>query len=214
MDPNKDQTYFLSRLNQYQLSHALFPIGHLLKSEVREIARKAGLPNADRKDSQGLCFIGKVGMQEFLSRRLPKNIGSIVDTSGKRLGEHEGVHLYTIGQRKGIMIGGGPALFVVHKDIETNTLTVGTAEEFALYSNTLELKDWQWTDPASQISAFPLDASVKIRYRQEDQKAHLEISENNQLLAKFATPQRAIAPGQFLVAYQGEELIGSGIIVS
>lgn len=214
MDPNKDQTYFLSRLSQYQLAHALFPIGHLLKSEVREIARKAGLPNAERKDSQGLCFIGKVGMQEFLSRRLPKNIGPIVDTYGKKLGEHEGVHLYTIGQRKGIMVGGGPALFVVHKDIKTNTLTVGTEEEFALYSRELIIKDWQWTDPTLTTSTFPLEASVKIRYRQQDQRVQIEAGANGELRVMFDTPQRAIAPGQFLVAYQGEELIGSGIIVS
>jgi tRNA-specific 2-thiouridylase len=100
VDPNKDQTYFLSRLNQFQLSHALFPIGHLEKSEVREIARKAGLPNAERKDSQGLCFIGKVSMKEFLEKRLEKKPGNILDTSGKVLGTHEGAFSYTIGQRR------------------------------------------------------------------------------------------------------------------
>lgn len=105
VDPNKDQTYFLSKLNQFQLSHALFPIGHLHKSEVREIARKAGLPNAERKDSQGLCFIGKVGMKEFLEKRLLKKPGDIIDTMGKVLGTHEGAFSYTIGQRKGIQVG-------------------------------------------------------------------------------------------------------------
>ena len=100
MDLNKDQTYFLSRLNQFQLSHALFPIGHLEKSEVREIARRAGLPNAERKDSQGLCFVGKVSMKEFLEKRLEKKPGNILDISGRVLGTHEGAFSYTIGQRR------------------------------------------------------------------------------------------------------------------
>lgn len=214
VDPEKDQSYFLSRLSQTQLSRAMFPIGHLHKPEVRSIAQRAGLPNALRKDSQGLCFIGKVGMQEFLSRRLPKQVGAIVDTSGKKLGEHDGVHLYTIGQRKGIMIGGGPALFVVAKDINTNTLTVGTAEELALYSRELHIKDWQFTDPTSEVSKFPLSCMAKIRYRQEDQKVQIDQVSDNLYRANFDTAQRAVAPGQFLVAYSGDELIGSGIIVS
>jgi len=105
VDPHKDQSYFLSRLSPFQLAKAIFPIGHLMKSEVREIAKKAQLPNADRKDSQGLCFIGKVPMREFLARKIPKKTGNILDTSGNILGEHEGAFAYTIGQRKGIKIG-------------------------------------------------------------------------------------------------------------
>ena len=112
------------------------------------------------------------------------------------------------------MIGGGPALFVVAKDINTNTLTVGTAEELALYSRELQLKDWQFTDPTSSLSKFPLDCMAKIRYRQEDQKVQIDQVSDNLWQANFDTPQRAVAPGQFLVAYLGDELVGSGIIVS
>lgn len=123
-DPLKDQSYFLSRLSSSQIEKALFPIGHLHKSEVRQIAKEAALPNAERKDSQGLCFIGKVPMSTFLSQRLKANEGDIVDTSGKKLGTHRGLWRYTIGQRRDIRIGGGPSLFVVAKDISSNTLVV------------------------------------------------------------------------------------------
>lgn len=209
LDPDKDQSYFLSRLSQYQLSHALFPIGHLQKSEVREIARAAGLPNAERKDSQGLCFIGKVSMKEFLEKRLPKVPGDILDTSGKVIGRHEGAHTYTIGQRRGIEVGGGPALFVIAKDIVNNTITVGTVEELQLYSDRLTATDWHWINrPAS----FPLRAHANIRYRQEDQTVECRQLSENRYELQFDTPQRAITSGQIVAVYDGEELLGSGII--
>lgn len=209
VDPNKDQTYFLSRLNQFQLSHALFPIGHLEKSEVREIARQAGLPNAERKDSQGLCFIGKVSMKEFLEKRLEKKPGDIVDTEGNILGTHEGAFSYTIGQRRGIQVGWGPALFVVGKDIGRNTVTVGTESELELYSQKLTAIEWHWTTEARN---FPLQARAKIRYRQDDQDIECVQDGENRVRVRFSTPQRAITSGQTIVVYEGEELIASGII--
>ncbi|MDD2892092.1 MAG: tRNA 2-thiouridine(34) synthase MnmA, partial [Candidatus Gracilibacteria bacterium] len=209
VDPNKDQTYFLSRLNQFQLSHALFPIGHLTKPEVREIARKAGLPNAERKDSQGLCFIGKVSMKEFLEKRLPKKPGNILDTNGKVLGQHEGAFSYTIGQRKGIQVGGGPALFVIAKDIAKNTITVGTEAELELYSSELTAIDWHWVTESQE---FPFRARAKIRYRQEDQNIECLQDSEDRVRIRFDTKQRAITSGQTIAVYDGNKLIASGII--
>lgn len=209
MDSNKDQTYFLSRLNQFQLSHALFPIGHLTKPEVREIAREAGLPNAERKDSQGLCFIGKVSMKEFLEKRLPKKPGNILDTKGNILGQHEGAFSYTIGQRKGIQIGGGPALFVVGKDIANNTITVGTESELELYASELTAIDWHWIGSARD---FPFRAKAKIRYRQDDQDIECVGDGENRVRVRFQAKQRAITSGQTIAVYDGDELIASAII--
>ena len=209
VDPNKDQTYFLSRLNQFQLSHALFPIGHLTKPEVREIARRAWLPNAERKDSQGLCFIGKVSMKEFLEKRLPKKPGNILDTNGHTIGEHEGAFSYTIGQRKGIQIGGGPALFVIGKDIANNTITVWSESELELYSSELTAIDWHWI---AEPREFPFSARAKIRYRQEDQDIECVEDGEDRVRVRFEARQRAITSGQTITVYDWDELIASGII--
>jgi tRNA-uridine 2-sulfurtransferase len=208
IDPGKDQSYFLSRLSEFQLSKALFPIGNLLKSEVRGIAEKAWLPNAKRKDSQWLCFIGKVSMKEFLERRLEKKPGNILDTTGEIIGIHEWAFSYTIGQRRGIMVGGGPARFVVAKDVKNNTITVGTEEELSLFSSQCTLTDWVgWT---------PLEWKIygaKIRYRQEDQMCKMRTdSEYWGMTVDFENPQRAIASGQICVIYDGECVVGSSII--
>lgn len=176
---------------------------------MREIARKAGLPNAERKDSQGLCFIGKVSMKEFLEKRLEKKPGNIIDTSGKILGTHEGAFSYTIGQRKGIQIGGGPALFVIAKDIANNTITVGTEAELELYSRELTTTDWHWTGEPREL---PFHAKAKIRYRQDDQIIECVQDGENRIKVLFETPQRAITSGQTIVVYDGDELIASGII--
>lgn len=207
-DPEKDQSYFLSRLSSFQLSQALFPIGHLLKSEVRDIAEKANLPNAHRKDSQGLCFIGKIPMKEFLAKKLEKKSGDILDIEGRVIGQHEGAFSYTIGQRKGIKIGGGPALFVVAKDVVKNTITVGTADDLALFSKQCELQDYVGREFSSEKRY-----TAKIRYRQEDQVCHLEMSKNHTILVHFEQPQRAIASGQICVIYDADCVVGSGIIV-
>ena len=135
VDPLKDQSYFLSRLSPEQLAFALFPIGHLTKAQVRKIALAVGLPNALRKDSQGLCFIGKVKIQDFLGSRIDEKYGDILDTWGVKIGEHQGIHRYTIGQRRGIEVGGGPALFVVSKNATRNTLIVGPENTPGLFTH-------------------------------------------------------------------------------
>jgi tRNA-specific 2-thiouridylase len=207
IDPNKDQSYFLSRLSEFQLSKALFPIGHLLKSEVREIARKAWLPNAHRKDSQGLCFIGKVSMKEFLERRFPKKPGNILDTTWRIIGEHEWAYSYTIGQRKGIEIGWWPALFVLAKDTNQNTITVGSADELKLLSNECTLAEW-----TGEVIEEGKKYGAKIRYRQEDQDCTLNM-ESGKWKVEFEKPQRAVTPGQICVIYDDDRVIGSGIIL-
>ncbi len=221
VDPEKDQSYFLSRLSPFQLSKALFPIGNLLKSQVRTIAREAQIPNAERKDSQWLCFIGKVSMKEFLEKRIPKQPGNILNTEGKVIGKHTGAYSYTIGQRRGIEIGGGPALFVIAKDTKANTISVWTEDEVKLYSKICTLIDWigEVTDPSKTYWA-------KIRYRQEDQECLVmkneewrmknEIQENvesGRWKVEFIQFQRAITPGQICVIYDDERVVGSGVIV-
>lgn len=206
-DPLKDQSYFLSRLSSFQLSKAIFPIGHLPKSEVRSIAEKAWLPNAKRKDSQWLCFIGKVSMKEFLERRFPKKPGNIINTDGKVIGKHEWAFSYTIGQRKGIEVWGGPALFVIAKDTKNNTITVGTTEELTLYRKECTLIDWVGKVPESWKKY-----QAKIRYRQEDQVVSIQSFEDRFIIS-FDTSQRAITPGQICVIYEDVQVVWSGIIV-
>lgn len=207
IDPLKDQSYFLSRLSVFQLEHAIFPIGDMLKSEVREIAKKVGIPNAERKDSQWLCFIGKVSMKEFLMRRFPKKPGNILNTEWKIIGTHEGAFSYTIGQRRGIAVGWWPALVVIHKDTVANTITVGTEAELALFVSECTISDWIWEE-----IEYGKKYNAKIRYRQDDQiciiwkwDAFLKIS--------FEKAQRAIASGQICVVYEGDRVVGSGVIV-
>lgn len=207
VDPNKDQSYFLSRLSKFQIDHAQFPIGHLLKSEVRSIALDAWLPNANRKDSQWLCFIGKVSMKEFLERRFPKTPGDILDISGTVIGRHEWAFSYTIWQRRGIAIGGGPALVVLKKDTKNNTITVWTEEELSLFSQECMLSDWIGDD-------FELWKVywAKIRYRQIDQEVTIKKWDSN-IEVSFSNPQRAVASGQICVIYEGDRVIGSGVII-
>ncbi len=207
IDPMKDQSYFLSRLSTFQLSHAVFPIGHLEKREVRVIAEKVWLPNAKRKDSQGLCFIGKVSMKEFLERRFPKKPGNILNVNGKIIGTHEWAFSYTIGQRRGIEIGGWPALVVLAKDTVDNTITVWTEEELSLFSTECVLSDWIWED----IIVWQV-YWAKIRYRQIDQQCILKKWDPN-IEVSFSISQRAIASGQICVVYDGDRVVGSGIIV-
>lgn len=214
VDPSKDQSYFLSRLSEEQLTRAIFPIGWLLKSEVREIAKKAWLPNAERKDSQGLCFIGKVSMKEFLEKRIPKKPGNILDTSGKAIGEHEWAYSYTIGQRKGIRVGGWPALFVIAKNVEENTITVGGETDLHLFANKCKLIDW-----IGEIPEVGKKYGAKIRYRQEDQEVMMNYkswiindTEFTIYHLQFTIPQRAITPWQIAVIYDGDRVVGSGVI--
>ena len=210
IDTSKDQSYFLAWLNQYQLSKAIFPLWWLKKSEVRQIAKKAWLPNADRKDSQGICFIGKVPMREFLQQYIPEKKGPIVDMTGKKLGEHNGVRWYTIWQRQWLGISAPRPLFVLKKDIVTNTLVVGYADTDELCSSEISVSNRHWI---GEPYNFPRAWGAKIRYRQADQHVTLQIDENQHVHAQFEQPQRAVASGQVLVAYDEDKVIWSGIIV-
>ncbi len=216
IDSNKDQSYFLAGLNQFQLSKAIFPLGNLTKPEIREIAKQAGLPNADRKDSQGICFIGKIPMKQFLEQYIPVQEGNIIDTSGKIVGKHTGARWYTIGQRKWLGVAAAEPLFVIAKDVTTNTITVWFEHEADLYAHDITIHNWHWI---GQEYNLPCSCHAKIRYRQADQEVRL--SEKNtvsndtlqtSLDAHFSEPQRAIASWQILVAYDRDIVIGSGVI--
>ncbi len=206
LDPTKDQSYFLARLSSFQLEHARFPIGQLEKSAVRKIASEIGLPNAYRKDSQWLCFIGKVSMKEFLERRFAKKPGNILNTVGKIIGKHDGAFSYTIGQRRGIEVGWGPSLFVIAKDTVQNTITVGYEDEKALFSSECTLTDWIWAIP--EVGKV---YGAKVRYRQIDQPCTL-IKWDSHIEVLFESPQRAMASGQICVIYEGDRVMGSGVI--
>lgn len=215
VDTNKDQSYFLAWLTQHQLSKAIFPLWWLTKPEVREIAKKAWLPNADRKDSQWICFIWKVPMKEFLQQYIPVQKGNIVDTDGKKLGEHDGIWWYTVGQRQWLWIAAPHPLFVIKKDKATNTLVVGYADAQELYSSEIQVSNWHWI---GKEVALPRSWHAKIRYRQADQEVKIERSSSTDwqediFVAHFSQPQRAVASGQILVAYDWEQVVGSGIIV-
>lgn len=242
LDANKDQSYFLCQLTQAQLSKALFPIGNLQKSEVRKIASEQGFVTADKKDSQGLCFIGKVHLPEFLQQKLAAKQGSIVEIphshsayqtpkkniteqaapycynfgDGKKVGTHQGAHFFTIGQRKGIGVGGKKEpLFVLATDVEKNVLYVGEGKNHpgllkkALFINKKEVH-WLRKDLCLQVGEQN-EYEVRIRYRQALSKATLQMEENG-LFIIFAEAQKSIAPGQFAAWYSGDELIGSGVI--
>lgn len=208
-DGNKDQTYFLCQLNQDQLNKILFPIGELEKSEVRDLAKKHDLHVCDKKDSQGICFVGKVKMQEFLAERIPENPGNIVTTSGEVIGQHKGHAYYTIGQRSGLGIGGGTPYFIVERRPETNEIIVALGEDDpALFSTELTATDMTETIPGNLENYFGKKIKARVRYRQPLQDCVLE--EGGRVV--FNDPQRAVAPGQFVAFYDGEELIGSGVI--
>jgi tRNA-specific 2-thiouridylase len=211
-DPGKDQTYFLYTLNQEILKKALFPIGHLHKKEVREIARRAGLATAEKKDSTGICFIGKRNFRQFLQDYLPFKKGLFKKLDGTVVGEHHGVAYYTIGQRKGLGIGGkGDAWFVVKKDPEQNIVYIEQGEQHpALFSYTLTCSEPTWI--SGHAPALPFACKAKIRYRQEDQLCIIEKEEKGLLHVRFVEPQRAITPEQSIVFYDGTICLGGAII--
>lgn len=210
IDPAKDQSYFLAWLSQDQLSKALFPIGHLQKSEVREIAIKAWLPNAQRKESQGICFVGKVDIKEFLQKKIPNSIWDVVDINGKVLGKHKWVFYYTIGQRKWLDIWGQKEpIFIVDKDIKTNTITVWYWNDEELFSDTLSIDELHFLWIKRDL---PQSCMCKIRYRQQDQSCILQKNEDGYSV-KFENIQRAIAKWQIAAFYDGDELFASGVIV-
>jgi tRNA-uridine 2-sulfurtransferase len=210
IDPAKDQSYFLYRLNQSQLSKILFPIGGLKKSEVRELAKEFKLPNFAKKDSQGICFIGKIDVREFLKEHIKAKVGEIVTNTGEVVGSHSGLPYYTIGQREGIGIGGKGPYYVVNKDLGSNKLVVtNDKNDPNLYTQEFEISDVSWT---SGPPKFPLTAGVSIRYHHPDYQAGIEKLRSGRLKVKFHAPQRAVTPGQSAVLYINNVLVGGGII--
>lgn len=216
VDPAKDQSYFLHRLNQHQLSKSLFPIGGYCKTEIRKIAAEIGLPNARKKDSTGICFIGERPFREFLHRYLSNKPGPIKTPDGKVVGEHIGLSYYTLGQRKGIGIGGtkdsnGEPWFAARKDIKENTLYVVQGHDHPwLQSMTLKASDPNWilgTPPAagSQLS-------VKTRYRMPDEPCEIISADENSLFLASKEPMWAVTPGQSAVLYNGDVCLGGAVI--
>jgi tRNA-specific 2-thiouridylase len=211
-DNSKDQSYFLHRLNQEQLSRAVFPLGEMKKTEVRRIAQEAGLQNYARKDSTGICFIGERPFREFLNRYLPKTPGPIKSDSGKTLGEHIGLAFYTIGQRKGIGIGGpGEAWYVAGKDMKTNVLTVVQGHDHPLLlKKELKADDASWI--SGQAPDAPSSHAAKTRYRQADAPCTLAKVMESEIKVDFPAPQWAVTPGQSVVLYDGDVCLGGGVI--
>ena len=248
-DPNKDQSYFLCQLSQEQLAKTLFPIGELLKSEVRKIATEQNLITADKKDSQGLCFIGKVRLPEFLQQKLQPKEGRIIEVSasedifnrdnpenlskkdelnflsskfdytnldGKVVGKHNGAHYYTIGQRKGLAVGGTPEpLFVIDTDVNTNTIYTGQGKNHpGLYRKALFVRkeEVHWVREDMKLTEDQeMMVEARIRYRQPLEEATLYMTDQG-LYVEFKNYQSAITEGQFVAWYAGDELIGSGVI--
>lgn len=212
VDRNKDQTYFLYTLGQEQLKRTLFPIGHLTKKEVRQLAKQHGLVTAGKKDSTGICFIGERNFKNFLSNYLPAQPGKMVNIDDNSvLGRHDGLMYYTLGQRKGLGIGGqGEPWFVADKDIEHNILYVAQGHDHsALYSQGLIAKEPFWVEGMSPNHEFKCTA--KFRYRQVDQEVSVLV-EQDLCRVIFAKPQRAITPGQAVVFYRGDICLGGATI--
>lgn len=211
LDNNKDQTYFLSQLSQDQIKDVLFPVGNLQKSEVRDIAHKYKLATADKKDSTGICFIGERNFNEFLSNYLPAKPGNIVDTKGDILGKHDGLMYHTIGQRRGLGIGGdGEAWFVCGKDLDKNELIVCQgANNPLLFSNRLLASEFSTFSNKKLKGEFTCTA--KFRYRQKDINARVKILSKDHVEVTY-DPTKAVTPGQAAVFYQGEICLGSAII--
>jgi tRNA-specific 2-thiouridylase len=212
LDASKDQSYFLHRLTQEQLSRVMFPVGELQKSEVRRLALEAGLPNHAKKDSTGICFIGERPFREFLNRYLPKVPGRIVDEKGKTVGEHIGLAFYTIGQRKGIGIGGaGEPWYVADKRIASNELVVVQGHDHPLLmKKTLSASDAAWV--SGEAPQAPSAHTAKTRYRQADAPCTLVGAGNGEIRVDFTAPQWAVTAGQSVVLYDGDVCIGGGVI--
>jgi len=218
LDPDKEQSYFLYTLKQYELAHTLFPIGHLHKKKIRQLAQQAGFDNCRKKDSTGICFIGERKFKEFLQRYLPAQPGEMRSPEGQLIGKHQGLMYYTLGQRQGLGIGGvkdapDEPWYVLDKDLENNILVVGQGHDHPLMlHNTLEAGNLDWCNNKPLTESMRCGA--KTRYRQADQACLLEPLGNDRCRVSFDEPQRAITPGQSVVFYQGEVCLGGGVIES
>lgn len=216
VDRNKDQSYFLCRLGQAQLTRTLFPLGELTKPEVRRLAADAGFITHDKKDSTGICFIGERPFRDFLATYIMPQPGTIQTPEGRVIGEHDGVMFYTIGQRQGLNIGGVRGAseapwYVVDKDRANNVLIVGQGHDHPrLFATALLASDVHWI--AGETPVMPLACKAKIRYRQPDQACTVRPYGDAGLRVNFASPQRAITPGQYVVFYDGDECLGSARI--
>lgn len=216
-DSNKDQTYFLNQVRTEQLSRVIFPLGKMVKPEVRALAEKYGLDSvARKKDSTGICFIGERNFRKFLSGYLPAQPGDIVDESGVTVGRHEGLMYYTLGQRRGLGIGGKAGRdqarwFVVEKDLANNRLIVSCGEDDRLYSSVLEASS---LNIIGQEPDAEFDCTAKTRYRQPDAPCHVTMLGDGRVRVVFSEPRRAITPGQYVVLYDGERCMGGAVIDS
>jgi tRNA-uridine 2-sulfurtransferase len=210
-DINKDQSYFLYRLNQYQVSHALFPLSNLTKPQVRQIASDIGLVNAQKKDSTGICFIGERPFREFLKRYMPTSSGQMITPDGKVVGEHIGLMYYTLGQRKGLGIGGmGEPWFVAGKDLKSNQLIVVQGHDHPLlYSKVVKVNQLSFITGNIPCNG---NYTAKTRYRMQDANCQLIQSAEDELTIIFDLPQWAVTPGQSVVIYDGKFCLGGGII--
>ena len=215
VDGNKDQTYFLNQLNQDQLKDVLFPLGKMDKGEVRRIAHEYDLITAEKKDSTGICFIGERDFRKFLKEYIPAKPGKIVDEDGNVVGEHEGVMYYTLGQRRGLNIGGksggnGERWFVLSKDIEKNLLIVSQGDGDKLFSDGLVSNKVNWIPKVPTEKNF--DCFAKFRYRQPDQKVNVTLNDDGSVYVKFYEKQRAVTEGQYVVFYNETMCLGGGVI--
>jgi tRNA-specific 2-thiouridylase len=216
LDPNKDQSYFLYTIGQDQLARTLFPVGELLKPDVRAVAEQAGLPVHDKKDSTGICFIGERNFREFLSEYIPPCPGEIRTPEGQLIGQHTGLQYYTLGQRQGLGIGGLKGFsdepwYVLHKDLQNNILYAGQGHDHPwLFSRTLRAEQLSWVSGTAPKKGTPLAA--KVRYRQADQAGVVRQISDDELVLEFDRPQRAVTAGQSVVLYDGQNCLGGGII--
>jgi tRNA-specific 2-thiouridylase len=212
LDGNKDQSYFLYTLKQDILRKVLFPVGDLPKPEVRRIAKEIGLVTSEKKDSVGICFIGKRNFKEFVSKYIPYREGVFKTLEGKTVGRHDGAAYYTLGQRKGLGIGGaGEAWFVVRKDVKENVVFVAQGDDHeALYSEALFATDVSFV---GDQPSFPCRCTAKVRYRQEDQSCTIEGYNEGVLFVRFDKPQRAVTERQSIVFYEGEVCLGGAVIL-
>lgn len=210
-DKNKDQSYFLWTLTQEQLKHCLFPAGDYLKPEVRKLAKKFGLPTAEKKESQGVCFVGKLDFADFLRKYIPKKDDEVRDTSGNVIGKHDGVYFYTIGQRHGLGIGGTKKpLYVCAKDFKNNVLIVCEGNDPALFKKAIFAKDVNWIGNVGHSVSNKCKA--RIRYRQPLQDCEVYAKNKTEVKVIFKKPQRAVAEGQSVVFYKRQEMLGGGVI--
>lgn len=211
-DLNKDQSYFLYRLNQYQISHSLFPLGNITKPEVRQIAQQLNLPNASKKDSTGICFIGERPFREFLQKYMPTKPGKMLTPEGKTVGEHQGLMYYTLGQRKGLGIGGqGDPWFVADKNLGSNELIVVQGHDHPLLlKKTLRANQLSFGQNSKpEVGRY----SAKTRYRMQDAACQLRYLNKDEIELTFDSPQWAVTPGQSVVIYDGNKCLGGGIIL-